>query len=57
VRDSVLTILSPVRKQQQFFPDFANGAATPAPANDSLLRQAIAYYQCAGWMLKNGKYR
>jgi phosphoglycerol transferase MdoB-like AlkP superfamily enzyme len=56
LRDSTLTILSPVMNLKQFHPDFNSGSATPAPPNDSLQQQAIAWHQCASWLLKHKKY-
>jgi phosphoglycerol transferase MdoB-like AlkP superfamily enzyme len=51
-----LIILSPVRKEAQFQPDFKTGAAISEAITDSLSKQAIAYYQCASWLIKHKKY-
>ncbi|RAJ04229.1 phosphoglycerol transferase MdoB-like AlkP superfamily enzyme [Chitinophaga skermanii] len=54
VRDSVMTIISPIRNKRQFLPNFETGDATPVGTmNDSLTNQAIAYYQCAAWLFKH----
>jgi phosphoglycerol transferase MdoB-like AlkP superfamily enzyme len=51
-----LIIQSPVRKVKEYEPDFATGAATEVPLNDSLAKEAIAYYQVASWLLKHKAY-
>ncbi|SFD46909.1 Phosphoglycerol transferase MdoB [Chitinophaga sp. CF118] len=56
IKANKLVILSPVRKQTEFEPDFKTGKATSVALTDSLSKQAIAYYQCASWLIKNKKY-
>ena len=51
-----LIIQSPVRKVEQFKPDFKTGSATEESLNESLARKAIAYYQVSAWLFKNKKY-
>lgn len=55
LRNGTLVIQSPVRNVKTYRPDFTTGNATPIPASDSLTKQAIAYYQCASWLVKNKK--
>lgn len=56
VKDNQLVIQSPVKQLEEFVPDFISGDAKKTAVNDSLTKQAIAYYQCASWLLKNRKY-
>lgn len=56
-RDSSLLLQSPVKKIEQFRPDFTTGKATSVPVEDSLRKKAIAFYQIASWMIKNNKYK
>ncbi|OOG60736.1 sulfatase [Rhodanobacter sp. B05] len=58
VHGDVLTILEPQRKLEQLRPDFATGDATPVqPLNQSLVDDAVAYYQIASEQFKDGKLR
>ncbi|WP_315821308.1 LTA synthase family protein [Paraflavitalea speifideaquila] len=52
LRDGKLVIQSPVKTVRQFKPDFETGNAGAISLNDSLVNQAIAYYQCTSWLLK-----
>jgi phosphoglycerol transferase MdoB-like AlkP superfamily enzyme len=56
IRDGQLIIQMPPKKVDQFIPDFISGKATNTSRNDSLVKQAIAYYQVASWLLKNKKF-
>ena len=51
-----LVIQEPVKKVKEFVPAFSTGDDTPTPLTDSLVKKAIAYYQCASWLLKNKRY-
>ncbi len=53
---SRLVIQSPVRVIEEYIPDFITGDAEKTMVTDSLRKIAIAYYQCASWLLKNKKY-
>jgi phosphoglycerol transferase MdoB-like AlkP superfamily enzyme len=55
LRNGKLVIQSPVKTIRQFTPDFATGNANATPQEDSLVKQAIAYYQCTSWLLKHKK--
>ena len=56
LRNGRLIIQSPVKMIEEYIPDFVTGNAVKASITDSLKKQAIAYYQCASWLLKNKKY-
>ena len=56
IQNNRLVIQEPVKKLSEFIPNFTTGDATATPLTDSLLKKAIAYYQCASWLLKNKKY-
>jgi phosphoglycerol transferase MdoB-like AlkP superfamily enzyme len=56
LRDNELTVLEPQRKLEQFKPDYATGDATPiSPQNQTLIDQAIAYYQVASAQFRDGQ--
>ena len=55
VRGDILTILEPRKRLEQLKPDFDTGDATPvAPINQDLVNTAIAYYQVASDLFKQG---
>ncbi|MGC4036398.1 MAG: LTA synthase family protein [Chitinophagaceae bacterium] len=56
IRNGQLIVQRPPKKIDQFIPDFSTGKASATGKNDSLIKQAIAYYQAAAWLLKNKKY-
>jgi len=55
IKNGQLIIQMPPKKVDQYVPDFVTGKATKTSSNDSLITQAIAYYQTAAWLLKNKK--
>jgi len=57
IRDGQLVILSPQRRAQSFRPDFATGANTPQKVSDSLVNEAIAWYQGASFLYRSGWYK
>ncbi|MEO6546815.1 MAG: LTA synthase family protein [Ferruginibacter sp.] len=57
VKNGSLVILSPQKRISTFKPDFLNGAAIQIRDNDTLTNEAIAWYQGAGYLIKNGKYQ
>lgn len=57
LKDGQLVIQSPIKSVEQFKPDFTLGNAQKTKLNDSLAKEAIAYYQCAGWLLKHREYK
>lgn len=56
IKAGKLVVQMPPRKVEEFIPDFKTGKAVNTPLTDSLVKQAIAYYQTAAWLLKNKKY-
>jgi phosphoglycerol transferase MdoB-like AlkP superfamily enzyme len=56
IKNEQLVIQSPIRKVNQFAPNFTSGEAVTLPLNDSLGNEAIAFYQTAVWLIKNKKY-
>lgn len=54
--DDRLVIGSPVKKIREWQPDFTTGKAQEVPLTDSLVQQAIAFYQCASWLVNHNKY-
>ena len=57
IRNGMLVILSPQKKIATFLPNFLTGAAIQIPDTDSLTNEAIAWYQGASFLFKNGKYK
>jgi phosphoglycerol transferase MdoB-like AlkP superfamily enzyme len=57
LKSGELVIQSPLQRVDEYKPDFTTGKAQIEPLKDSLVKQAIAYYQSASWLLKNNKYR
>ena len=53
LRNNELIVQTPVKKIAQFTPDFVTGKSTSSPINDTLARQAIAYYQTASWLINH----
>ncbi|MEO5647877.1 MAG: sulfatase-like hydrolase/transferase, partial [Chitinophagaceae bacterium] len=51
-----LVIQKPLKEVRQFIPDFKKGDAKEVPTNDSVINRAISFYQCASWLISNGKY-
>lgn len=56
IKDDQLLIQSPVRKINQYIPDFKTGAATITKTNESLKKMATSFYQAAAWLIKNMKF-
>ena len=52
-----LVIQSPVRQVKEFIPDLASGKSEATTLTDSLANEAISYYQCASWLIKNNNYK
>jgi phosphoglycerol transferase MdoB-like AlkP superfamily enzyme len=57
LKNGELIVQSPLQQVDQYKPDFTTGKVQKEPLNDSLVKQAIAFYQSATWLLKNNKYR
>jgi phosphoglycerol transferase MdoB-like AlkP superfamily enzyme len=57
VRNGKLVILSPQQKIETLSPNFISGAATPINPDQALINEAIAWYQGASFLYKNGGYK
>lgn len=55
LNDSNLVVQSPIAKIVEYHPDFTKGTAVEISQEPQLVNRAIAYYQCANWLLKNKK--
>jgi hypothetical protein len=53
MRNGKLVIQSPVKTVREYTPDLKTGNATTTRLDDSLVNQAIAWYQCTSWLLKH----
>ena len=49
-----MVVLSPQQKIEMFTVDFITGIQTKIPLEDSLVNEAIAYYQTASYLFKKG---
>ena len=57
IQKDQLIIQSPVRKVNQYKPDFKTGtASTIINTNDSMVKIATSFYQAAAWLIKNKKF-
>jgi phosphoglycerol transferase MdoB-like AlkP superfamily enzyme len=56
-RNNKMVVLSPQQKIDMFSVDFITGTQTAIPLEDSLINEAIAYYQTAGYLFKRGLYK
>ncbi len=57
IKEGKLVILSPRQKVQVYRPDFITGSNSPISGSDSLISEAIAWYQGASFQYKMGKYK
>lgn len=57
VKDGKLVVLSPRQLVKMYKPDFLTGAATELGLNDSLVNEAIAWYQGASFLFKSNRYK
>ncbi len=57
IKDSMLVILSPQQRVKMYRPDFVNGTNTLIPGSDSLINEAIAWYQGASFLYRSGWYK
>ncbi|MCW3089175.1 MAG: sulfatase [Ferruginibacter sp.] len=57
IRNGTLVILSPQKKISTFTANFSTGTAKQIPDADTLTNEAIAWYQGANYLFKNGKYK
>ena len=57
IRNNKLVILSPYQKVTTYQPDFLTGTGTQIPDTDSLINEAIAWYEGASYLFRNGRYQ
>ena len=57
IRKGKLVILSPQQRVKMFEPDFLTGLVSKTDRSDSLINEAIAWYQAASYLYKTGKYK
>ncbi|MEI7734721.1 MAG: sulfatase-like hydrolase/transferase [Ferruginibacter sp.] len=57
VKEGKLVILSPQQKVEMFTTNYLTGSATKISSSDSLINEAIAWYQGANFLYKNGGYK
>lgn len=51
-----LVIQRPPKEVKAYVPDFVSGQSKETAAKDTVIKKAIAYYQCASWMIRNKRY-
>ncbi|HTL08559.1 MAG TPA: sulfatase-like hydrolase/transferase [Chitinophagaceae bacterium] len=56
-RNNKMVVLSPQQKIEMFSVDFITGAQTKIPLEDSLVNEAITWYQTASYLFKKGAYK
>ena len=54
IRSGKLVILSPKQRVTMFQPDFIRGMAKPIPLEDSLMNEAIVWYQGDSYLVRKG---
>ena len=57
LKNGKLVVLSPRQVCKVYQPDFVTGTAKELKATDSIINEAIAWYQGASYLFKNGKYK
>lgn len=57
IKHDTLVILSPQKKINMYKTDLETGASVPIPIQPYLKNEAIAWYQGAGFLINQGKYR
>lgn len=57
LKDGKLVILSPQKRVKMYQPDMQTGTVTEMAKTDSLVQEAIAWYQGASYLFKNGGYK
>jgi phosphoglycerol transferase MdoB-like AlkP superfamily enzyme len=56
-RNNKMVVLSPHQKIEMFQVDFTSGKETKIPLEDSLVNEAIAYYQTASYLFTHNLYK
>ena len=57
VKNNKMVVLSPVKKVEMFAVNFTDGSSTKIPVEDSLVKEAVAYYQSASYLFRNKLYK
>lgn len=57
IRNGKMVILSPQQKVKMYRPDFITGANTLIGSSDSLINEAISWYQGASFLYRSGRYK
>jgi phosphoglycerol transferase MdoB-like AlkP superfamily enzyme len=57
VKHDKMVLLSPVKQVEMYAVNFADGSAKKIPLEDSLVKEAVAYYQSASYLFKNRLYK
>jgi phosphoglycerol transferase MdoB-like AlkP superfamily enzyme len=57
LKDGKLVVLSPRQRIKTYQPDFVTGTAIETASNDSLVNEAIAWYQGASYLYRVGQYK
>jgi phosphoglycerol transferase MdoB-like AlkP superfamily enzyme len=57
IKNGNLVILSPQKKIKSFIPDFQTGGNVRVDNSETLVNEAIAWYQVASFLYKTGKYK
>lgn len=57
LKDGKLVVLSPQRKVKIYKPDMNTGNSVNIPIENDLVKEAIAWYQGASFLFKNGRYK
>ncbi len=57
IRNDKMVILSPRRQAKIYIPDFISGTNTLVKGSDSLINEAIAWYEGASFLYRSGKYK
>lgn len=57
IKGDKMVILSPQQKAKMYQPDFVTGSNTLINSSDSLISEAIAWYQGASFQFKTGRYK
>lgn len=56
VKNNKMVLMSPVKKVKMYAVNFADGSSKKISLEDSLVKEAVAYYQTAGYLFKNRLY-
>lgn len=57
VKNNKMVLMSPVKKVEMYSVNFADGSSKKIPLEDSLVKEAVAYYQTASYLFKNKLYK